>query len=235
MTANLKTYDNREDFVFAAVQAMHTACAGAVGQRGIFTVAVPGGTTPKPLFEALAQSPGEMDWERTHVFFTDERCVDPADSRSNYFNADSLCLSRVGVSEYNVHRIPGEKGAGEAVREAEADTRAFFGGDGMPALDLVVLGMGPDGHVASLFPGSQALEADGSLYVAEEEPGRDPRVPRVSMSMPFILAARKVVVLVRRKGKEKMVDAVMRGELDRSVPAARVAPSATVEWLVRAD
>lgn len=186
-----------------AAKRFAVAAGRAVGARGRFTVALSGGATPLALFRLLAASPLReiLPWDRTQVFFGDERCVPPEDPASNYGVARALLLSRVPIPPGNIHRMRGEEDPARAAAAYEAELRAAFGleGGGVPRLDLILLGLGEDGHTASLFPGSPALRETSRLVAA-------PFVERLSayrltLTLPVLNAAREVLVLV--SGSEK--------------------------------
>src|SRR5579884_452790 len=135
-------------------------CASVVRDRiaegGACSIALSGGSTPKPLYETLACR-SDIDWSRVQVYFVDERNVPPDDPDSNFGMIDRALLAPARVPQENIHRMRGELPAPQAAAEYEAELRANFGGAGFPRFDLMLLGMGPDGHTASLFPGTPAL------------------------------------------------------------------------------
>jgi 6-phosphogluconolactonase len=219
----------------AAAEEVAAAAGRAVAEGGRFTLALSGGSTPRRL-HALLVDPGapfraRVPWERTHVFFGDERPV-PRDHRdSNYRMARETLLEHVPVA--SVHRIPAEEpGAAEAY---EAELRSFFGippGGEPPRLDLVLLGLGPDGHTASLFPGTSALHERvrwvASPYV--ERLG----TARTTLTYPILDRAREVLFLVTGAEKAGALQRVLSpGPGTDLLPAARVAPrDGRLVWIV---
>jgi 6-phosphogluconolactonase len=194
------------------------------------TIALAGGSTPRAAYQHLAaRCP---PWRRIEFFFGDERCVPPDAEGSNYGMAREALLDRIPLAPEQVHRILGELPPEEAARRAEVDLRAAVPGDPWPVLDLIVLGMGPDGHTASLFPGAPELEESSRLMVAVHRPEM-PQPWRVSMTLPVLNAARRVLVLVGGAQKAPMVRRALDG--DPGIPAGRVRPAGDLTWLVTRD
>ncbi len=195
----------------------------AVASRGAFSVALAGGSTPRALYQLLAD-PGapyrdRIPWPSVHAFFGDERAVPPDDPQSNYRMARSALLERVPVGA--VHRIAGELGAAEAAARYEAELRAHFGEAGVPQFDLVLLGLGTDGHTASLFPGSPALLERRRWAVAA--PGPPPSTERITLTVPVLEAARAAGFLAAGPDKSQPVRRLVRpGPGEELIPAARI-------------
>lgn len=182
-------------------------------RAGLRSLVLTGGTTPGRAYEILARA--GLGWGRVSVLFGDERCVPPDDPESNYRMARETLLDR--VSPANIHRMAAELGAEEAAA-AYAPMVALY-----EPLDLVLLGIGEDGHTASLFPGNPALEAAGLAVAVHGAPKPPP--DRVSLTLGALRSARRVVILAAGEGKAEAVAAAARGE----VPAGRI-PGA--EWLL---
>jgi 6-phosphogluconolactonase len=200
----------------------------AVAARGRFLVALAGGSTPRGAYELLAGDvfAPRVDWARVHVFWGDERCVPPDHTDSNYRMAREALLDRIPISAGNVHRMRGELVPEAAADAYEAELDEVLGAEGR--FDLVLLGMGVDGHTASLFPGTQALEERerrvAAYYV--EKLG----AWRVTLTLPALNAARRVLFLVGGAGKRDALNRVRAGE---PLPAALVRPEeGEVTWLV---
>lgn len=213
------------------------ALAGeAIAQRGSFSVALSGGSTPKALYAQLAAAPlnDSIDWGKVHVFFSDERFVPPDSEESNYHTARVGLLSRVPIPAEQVHPYATEHIAPEDSAEAyEAEIRASVpaGSTSRPEFDLILLGMGPDGHTASLFPGTAALSISDRLvapnYVDKLQTWR------LTFTYPLINAGRTVMFLVAGDDKKERVREVLSG--GSSLPAARVAPApGRLVWLLDA-
>ncbi|WP_217913573.1 6-phosphogluconolactonase [Miltoncostaea marina] len=192
------------------------------------SIALAGGSTPRAAYQQLA---GRCPpWGRIDFFFGDERCVPPDDPASNYGMADEALLSRLPLRPDQVHRVRGELPPEEAARLAEEDLRASVPGRPWPVLDLVVLGMGADGHTASLFPGAPELDEMRRLMVPVHRPEL-PQPWRVSMTLPVLNAARAVLVLVGAPEKGPMVRRAIEG--DPTLPAGRLrADAGRVTWLL---
>jgi 6-phosphogluconolactonase len=206
----------------------------AVAARGRFAMALSGGRTPEMLYELLAgEYRSQMPWDATHLYFGDERCVPPTDPDSNYRMADRALLSRVPGLERRTHRIEGELGAAEAAVRYDALLRAAFV-DGATTFDLVLLGLGPDGHTASLFPGSPALEERQRWAVPTEAPPTMKTRQRVTLTYPVLDAGRIVLFLAAGADKRERLAAVLAdtGRLDAPYPASRVTARERLVWLV---
>lgn len=183
-------------------------------------VVLTGGSSPKRAYELAAAS--GSDWSRATVWFGDERCVPPDDERSNFRLAEQSLLSGLDRPPAEVLRMRGEDGHEEGARQYERAVRDRLGDT--PAWDLLLLGLGPDGHCASLFPNRSEKDVDDRLVVGVPEAGLEPWVPRISLTLPALNAARRVVFIVTGESKR---DAVRRAfvEGDQELPSARVRPA----------
>ncbi len=209
----------------------------AVAARGGFALALAGGGTPRGLYALLADPAreflGRMPWGQTHLFFGDERHVPPDHPTSNYRMVREVLLSKVPVATAQVHRIPAELEVGRAAAEYERDLRSFFGRD--PVFDLILLGMGPDGHTASLFPGTAVLE-ERERWVAASWVEKL-RTHRITLTLPVFERARAVVFLVAGADKAAALAQVLSPRAAQEpLPAARVRPrDGSLLWLVDRD
>jgi 6-phosphogluconolactonase len=195
----------------------------AVKAQGRFSLALAGGATPRLTYEYLARPPFAelLPWKQTHVFWGDERCVDPADPRSNELMARTALLDHVPLPRDHVHTIRCQGGPADAADRYEVVLRAQFGVH--EALDLMLLGLGEDGHTASLFPGSGTLDERERWVVAAVAPATGEQ--RVTMTIPFINRAAAVLFLAYGKAKAGIVKEVLEGTAGRpSLPAQRVHP-----------
>ena len=227
-------FDDAESLARAAAARVAELARESNEARGRFTVALSGGSTPRRVYELLAggEFRDNIDWPNVHVFFGDERMVPPDHAESNYRMASEALLSRVPVPTENVHRIDGVGDAAANASAYEREMRGLFGDAVWPRLDLVLLGMGDDGHTASLFPGTVALSED-RLWVAPnwvEKLG----AWRVTLTAPAINAARHVAFLVTGKGKAERLREVLKGDRDPSrLPSQLIRPhDGTLEWFV---
>jgi len=192
-------------------------------------IAVSGGTTPKAMFALLADRGApyfaRVPWDKLQLFWVDERCVPPDNDESNYKMTNEAMLSKVPLPADQIHRMKGELDPEVAASQYEAVIRAEFGLDrsGDPVFDLVLLGMGDDGHTASLFPHTQALFAMVPLVVANHVPQKD--TWRVTLTWPVINRARKVAFLIEGEGKAQVLDDVLLGTYDpESKPSQLIRP-----------
>jgi 6-phosphogluconolactonase len=192
----------------AEAVAQRMAAAVAAGRNIVLT----GGTTPEQAYErAAALAP---DWRRVEVWWGDERCVPPDDENSNFGMAKRALLDRLDRPPLAVHRIEGELGKDEAAYAYEDEL-------GSTALDLVLLGMGPDGHVASLFPGKPALDVPDRRAVGTEA-GLEPWVDRVTLTLPALRAAGEILFVVTGEAKADAVRRAFAGEASAETPASLV-------------
>ena len=214
------------------------AAQEAAAARGAFTVALSGGETPRELYRHLArqQFAAKVPWRRVHLYWGDERCVPPEDARSNYGMARDAFIRHVSVPETNVHRLRGEDEPDAAARAyekvlLEPPARPAKSDLLMPVFDLVLVGLGADGHTASLFPHTAALAEETRLVVPNEGEGTG---PRLTVTLPVINAARRVWFLVTGAEKAGMVAEVLEGlRMHAAIPAQAVAPTPGVlTWLL---
>ncbi len=226
--------DGAEEVARAAARRFVELAQRAGGERGRFAVALSGGSTPRRAYELLAGNDyrGRIDWPRVHIFFGDERMVPPDDSESNYRMANEALLSRVPIPPQNIHRI---NGLGDAVANArlyEDELRAFFNDDRWPRFDLALLGMGDDGHTASLFPGTPALDEQADWVAANWV--EKLKAYRVSLTAPAINNAAHVLFLVTGANKAEALGEVLKGEPDpRRLPSQLIRPlDGMLEWLI---
>jgi 6-phosphogluconolactonase len=223
-----------EAVAHAAAEEVAREASRAVALRGAFTLALAGGSTPRRLYALLADGGapfrGRIPWDRTHVFFGDERPVPADHPDSNYRMAREALLDHVAVA--SVHRIRGEDPA--AADAYEAELRRFFGippGGEPPRLDLVLLGLGPDGHTASLFPGTPALDEAVRWVVSPFVARIGSR--RTTLTLVVLNRARRVLFLVSGAGKAAAVARVLTPAPGAEPsPAARVRPDGGAVWIV---
>jgi 6-phosphogluconolactonase len=218
----------------AAAQFFAGIVAAAVEARGMARVAISGGNTPKGMFALLADPKqpyfAQVAWERLHLFWVDERCVPPTDAESNYRMTKEAMLDHVPLPAEQVYRMEGELDPEEAALRYEATLRKAFRLDGLapPVFDLVLLGMGDDGHTASLFPHTRALDEVRHLVVANHVPQKD--VWRVTLTWPVIDHAREVAFLIEGAGKAQVLHDVLLGEYDPETrPSQLIRPASG--WL----
>jgi 6-phosphogluconolactonase len=231
--AHVEVWADADALITRAAELFAETARQSVAARDRFTVALAGGSTPRALYELLA---GEayaprIPWGETHVFWGDERCVPPASNESNYGMAHEAMLARVPVPAEQIHRLRGEDEPEQAARDYEKILGATFD-ESPPRFDLILLGMGADGHTASLFPDSAALGETERLIAAPYITGL--KAHRLTMTPRLINAARSVTFLVAGEAKAASLSAVLEGESDpRRYPAQLVEPaSGELVWLV---
>ena len=225
-------HENQEELAEATARDFARRAEEAIGASGRFAVALAGGSTPQATYERLARDYADrLDWGRVHVFFGDERTVPPDHEDSNYRMARETLLSRVAVG--SVHRMRGELPPAEAAESYEEELREFFGeSDEPPSLDLILLGIGEDGHTASLFPETSALDVTDRWVVAN--PVLKLETTRLTLTIPVLNAARAVNFLVAGEGKAGALKEILEGDADpRAYPAKFVRPeSGDLVWMV---
>ena len=225
----------------AAAQRVADAAYDAIAARGRFIVALSGGSTPRSVYARLATEPlaSALDWSRVNVLWGDERCVPPDDEASNYRMAREALLDHVPVPDANVHRIRGEDDPAEAAEAYERVLRTVLGTPVGPPqsapqsrFDLVLLGLGSDGHTASLFPGLAGLHAADQWVAAVHF--RKPSISRVTLTAAVINAAAEVVFMVAGESKAGIVRKVLESPYrPDEIPAQLIAPSAgRLTWLL---
>ncbi len=229
---------SRDHAHLAQLAAEHFAdrVAQAVGKRGRARVAISGGNTPKDTFSLLSAEPfkDRIAWDKLELFFVDERAVGPDDPDSNYRMTREHLLSRVPIAPENVHRIEGERDPQEAAALYESAIRAAFRLEGAeaPRFDLVWLGLGDDGHTASLFPHTEGVHELGRIAFANHVPQKD--TWRISLSAPVLNEGLDVVFLVSGEPKAGPLERVLFGERDvEQTPAQLILPTnGTLTFLI---
>jgi 6-phosphogluconolactonase len=234
-----QVFPDIEHLSLAAAERFIALASEAMAARGRFSVALAGGSTPRVLYSLLASETfsGRVDWPRVAVYWGDERCVPPEDSRSNYRLAQETLLARVPVPAASVHRIRGEAEPAAAAAEYERLLRQRLGdtGDDSPpasGFDLVLLGMGDDGHTASLFPHTPPL--DEQTRWAMPNWSAETSTWRVTLTAPVLNAARQTLFLVSGSTKAERLARVLEGPHDpHALPAQLIRPvHGQVTWFV---
>lgn len=206
----------------------------ALATQGVFTVALSGGSTPKRLYEILATGAyaSRFPWNRTHLFFGDERFVPPTDESSNYNMSNMAMLSHVPVPSENVHRMPTDGDPAEAARRYERELQSGYGLEALEAgrrlFDVVLLGLGENGHTASLFPDTEVLQ-ETTAWVGTCVPHDAPHT-RLTLTYPAIASSRFVLFLVAGAGKASVVKAVRGG--DMALPSTRIHTDGELVWVL---
>lgn len=216
-----------------ATELIELAARNAIERTGRFSLVLAGGSTPTPAYELVAAR-GRIDWEHVHIFWSDERCVPPDHAASNYRSAVATLFARAAPSGDHIHRIEAERGSVEAAAQYDDVLAAIFGARQpalmtRPAFDLVLLGMGEDGHTASLFPDGSGLTSPSWTAPARAPVGVEP-AERVTLTLAAIATAVEVCFIVTGATKREMVARVLSQQTD--VPAARVSARHNVRWLL---
>jgi len=227
---SVQVYETPEELAEAAAGEFAAKAEEAIEERGRFAVVFAGGSTPETMYGILARDYDDrIDWSKVYVFFGDERTVPPDHDDSNHKMASEVLLDHVPVG--NVHRMRGELPPEEAARAYEEELRAFFGTDEIPRFDLILLGIGADGHTASLFPWTTALEVHDRWVVANPVPRLN--TTRITLTVPVINAARAVIFLVAGEDKAEALKETLEGDADpRAYPAKLVQPPGGPQWLL---
>lgn len=217
-----------------AAEMFVTMSKSCIASQGKFSAAISGGSTPRRLYALLSSDRyrNEVHWHSVHFFWVDERCVPKEHEESNFKTAFDTLLSKVPIPDGNINRIKGEEDPERAARDYEKDIRQFFRRAGLPMFDLVILGMGEDGHTASLFPGSKLLEEAKRLAVPIylDPPHRN----RITLTLPVLNNAVQILFLVAGRPKAAVLSEILReGERKKRFPAGRIHPvNGSMIWLI---
>lgn len=232
----VRRFASADELSAAVADDFLTLAKSAIEQRGRFTVALAGGNTPRMAYQRIAEQARSMTdvaWDKVHFFFGDERVVPPDDVDSNYRMANAAILSRVAAPPGNVHRMRTEFGAERAASEYDRELRQFFAAPAgrVPRFDLILLGMGADGHTASLFPGSPALAEQERLAAANRMPNL--QTARVTLTYPVLNHAANVWFVIVGADKAATLKDVLEAEKSPPFPAQLVHPTdGQLRWYV---
>ena len=237
MSSPLWIFKDSDELAAHAADQIVQIAQEAIRVRGRAMVALAGGSTPKKSYRLLAQPPrrGRMDWAHTYLFFGDERFVPPDDPSSNFAMVQEALLKPASVPAGRVFQVPTRLGSAAAAAQAYAATlRRAFASDDPPRFDLILLGLGDDGHTASLFPGAASLRVTDRWVVASPPGTLPPPVERITLTLPVLNAAREILFLVVGPNKAQALQEVLEGRPGRAErPAAAVHPvDGMVTWLV---
>ncbi len=231
----IRVYDDFEALSRGAAELFIQLAGTSVHDRGQFSVALAGGNTPRRTYELLSQNhfKEHVAWDQAHIFWGDERCVPPDDQRSNARMARQALLGLVPIPHAGIHPIECAESPPDAAQRYESLLQAFFAG-GPPRLDIIFLGLGENGHTASLFPFSPALAEQvrwiSDVYIADQN------IYRVTMTAPLINQARSVIFIVSSQSKAKVLQEVLEGPRDpMRLPAQLIEPEphgGEIYWLV---
>jgi 6-phosphogluconolactonase len=238
----IRSYPTLPELSLAAAEFIADLAEATIESRNIFTLVLSGGSTPRLLYEELARQPvsKRIDWRKTHLFWGDERYLPKNHPESNFALAFQSLVAKVDVPPSNIHRVITENdSANAAAEDYEKTLRHFFrppsGSEDhpyLPSFDLVLLGLGQDGHTASLFPGDAALEEKYRWVVAVDGASASPPVPRITLTFPVLNKAECVIFLVSGSDKKEVFAEIMNNPGTAAYPAARVRPSGRLLWFV---
>jgi 6-phosphogluconolactonase len=235
MTTQLIPFKSAEEFIQNAAKRIAADITRAIDRRGICSLVLSGGSTPEPVYRQLATL--DISWHAVHIFWGDDRHVPPDSADSNYQMARETLLNQISIPQENIHRIHTEfMSAEDAAEEYEQAIRNFATEymredevtSLVPSFDIVLLGIGPDGHTASLFPHDPVLKEEERLVAATEVPELEPRRQRITMTFPLLNTAREVLFLASGRAKQEIIDTI----LSRPEAAALMYPSA---WITPRD
>jgi len=221
---NIHVFDHKDEISDFIIRMWNEISRSAIERKGIFSVALSGGKTPIDLYHKLSGVKEMLPWHKTHIFLVDERFVPADHNDSNYRMLKETLLDHLPIPQGNIHPIPTERLTLQASAMAyEEDLKNFFGlsQDQFPEFDLLLLGIGEDGHTASLFPGTPAL--DDHIHLAAPVPLDEMRHPRITLTLPVINNAKHILFLVIGKNKASVLRKIIDKE-DVSLPASMVHP-----------
>ncbi len=218
-----------------AAQYVVRIASESIADRGRFTIALSGGTTPRKLYGLLGSEPysSQIDWKLVHIFWGDERCVPLDNPDSNYSMAQEVLLSKIPIPALQVHRMPADQPDRDAASYAYTiEIQRTFGINGIPGFDLIQLGMGPEGHTASLFPHQASLHEKQRLVIPVSVPKPPP--DRLTFTPPLLNAARNILFLVTGSDKADALQAVLEGEYQPEEYPAQIVrpPNGEVVWML---
>lgn len=230
MNKVVEVLPDKEALIQRSLELVLSKMQEAIAQRGTCTIALAGGSTPKPLYEKIAQQ--NLPWDKIHVFWGDERYVPPTHPDSNEGMARQAWLDKVPIPATNIHPMPTGSGApAQDAGQYETELQAFFHTqpEEFPALDIILLGMGDDGHTASLFPHTSALQVRDRLVTVGNKDGQ----PRLTFTAPLINQARTVIFIVAGASKRPALDQVFAAVAEDShYPSRLIRPQGELWWLL---
>jgi len=233
---NIHVYPDKKALITATAEKIIYSIEQSVKDNGLCNIALTGGNTPRDLYSMLATDTYKkrVDWNCVHLFWGDERTVPPENPDSNFGMARQTLLKHIKLPQDNIHRIKGEITPEDAAKEYSSLIHGHFK-EAPPRFDLILLGLGEDGHIASLFPGTAAIEENIKTVVAVFVPKLD--TWRISLTLPVINTAKEIMFLVSGSSKSKIMQQIMNiEEPAKDVPATLVNPKdGTVHWLLDSE
>jgi 6-phosphogluconolactonase len=235
MQVDFASYTDIDALSRAAANTIEAAAQRAVATRGRFNLALSGGSTPRTLYHLLATDyRNRIPWSLSELFFGDERCVPPNHPESNFRMARETLLDEVPGLEARTHRIPGERGPEAAAKSYDVLLHTVFPGANPVTFDILLLGVGEDGHTASLFPGAPALEERQRWAVGTDAPPTSPIHERVTLTYPALDASLETLILVADPTKQPIIDRIRNNGASAAAryPVARITARERVRWLL---
>lgn len=223
-------FESKKSMIDGFARLWQDVARKALIRTGRFTAALSGGRTPVPFLEALAERISETIWQNTHIFLVDERHVPWSDPDSNYGMIRKALVDKLSISDANLHPVPYEETSRQSAHAYESGLKRFFRGADTPVLDLIVLGLGADGHTASLFPKDAALK-EMVRWVAVADPNEAPH-ERITLTVPVLNAGKNVVFVVEGPDKSGRVEEIIR-KGKKTLPASKIHPrNGRLIWLL---
>lgn len=234
---NVNILPNREALNHAVASAIVKCAQHSVALHGRFSIALSGGETPRSIYQMLHQVPfhHQMPWEQTHIFFTDERCVPPDHKDSNFGMANNALLSHVPLLQENIHRIEAEDPQPKAAAHRYAETleKCLPHRHQLPQFDLVLLGVGVDGHIASLFPESTILQETAQCVAAVHV--EKFKTWRISVTFPIINHAANIFIIAAGAEKSAVLKEVFAPNAPTKFPVQQLRPEGNLSWFLDSD
>ncbi len=235
---DIEIYPDTDTLSQEAAQYIVRIATESIATRGRFMIALSGGNTPRKTYGLLGSEPyrSQIDWELVHIFWSDERCVPPDSPDSNYLMAYEELLSKISIPRHQIHRMPADLPDRDVASQEYVDEmQRVFGTDDISDFDLIQLGMGPEGHTASLFPHQASLHETQRLVMPVSVPKPPP--DRLTFTPPLLNAARNVLFLVTGSDKADALKAVIEGEYQPDEYPAQIVlpPNGEVEWMVDSE
>jgi len=234
LNGKIEVLQDLEALSFRAASIFVSTSRNSIATKKQFAVAISGGSTPRRLYALLGSEAyrHQVDWQHVHFFWADERCVPKDHEASNFRTAFDTFLSKIALPDKNIHRIKGEEAPDKAARDYEEEIRRFFGESERPGFDLVILGVGEDGHTASLFPGSKSLEETVRFAIPVYLGG--PQKNRVTLTLPVLNNADQILFLVAGPSKASVLSEILGdGERKEDLPAGLIRPAhGKITWLI---
>ncbi len=231
MKADIQVYASKKEWENGVIDLILSQYQHAVQNTGKYSLVLSGGSTPAPIYAQLAAlSTAQINWEKVHIFWGDERCVPPADDDSNYKMADHTLLSHIPIPPENIYRMKGELPPAEGARDYQAQLETFFAGS-LPKFDTLLLGLGDDGHTASLFPGTPALDETEKWVVENPHPYSSSW--RITLTYPVLNAAHQIIFTVAGEKKAEILAHILNPGSPATYPAQKVRPtSGALTWVL---